>query len=57
MVPGEIVEEIFAYLPRDALDHCEIICLKWSKLIETSKWLTQLRLVNFGYSDDPNQCF
>ena len=49
MVPSEILEEIFAYLSRDALDYCKIISLKWSKVIETSKRLTQRRVVSFKY--------
>ena len=36
MVHSEIVEEIFGYLSRDALDYCEITCLKWSKRREAS---------------------
>jgi hypothetical protein len=50
MVPGEIVEEIFAYLPRNVLDYCEIICLKWSRLIESSKRLSQRRIVRLSYN-------
>src|SRR6185437_11263191 len=56
MLPSEILEDIFAYLSRDALDHCEIICLKWSKLIETSKRLSQRRIVSLLYNEHyPNQ--
>jgi hypothetical protein len=49
MVPGEILEDIFAHLSRDDLDCCEIICLKWRNVIETSKQLTQRRVVSFKY--------
>jgi hypothetical protein len=62
MVPSEIVEEIFAYLSRDALDYCEITCLKWSKLLESSKRLSQRRIVSLDYNiyypdEDPNEDF
>ena len=62
MVPSEIVEEVFAYLSRDALDYCDITCLKWSKLIESSKRLSQRRIVSLNYNiyypeKDPNDPF
>src|SRR3569623_2911978 len=62
MVPSEIVEEVFAYLSRDALNYCEITCLKWSKLIESSKRLSQRRIVSLDYNiyypdEDPNERF
>ena len=49
MAPVEILEDIFVYFSRDDLDYYAIICLKWSKIIETSKRLTQRRVVSLKY--------
>jgi hypothetical protein len=62
MVPDEILEDIFAYLSRDDLEHCEMICLKWSNFIEGSKRLAQCRVVSLKYKlnrpdDNPNNSF